>query len=176
MRAAQGDKITLRPAEVDEPVRLREILADAKGHWAYDPELVREWVEACDFDELFRTHEVLVADTGAAIIAWASLIPPVDGVARLDDLWVAPNWIGKSVGSRLFAAMHRRAMELGAAAMEWEAEPNALGFYERMGGRYLRTGTSEWGRTLDIMAVMLNRRPAPAPEPHASPKPRRQIT
>ena len=34
--------------------------------------------------------------------------------------------------------------------MEWEAEPNALGFYERMGGRYLRDSDprSKWGRTL----------------------------
>ena len=27
--------------------------------------------------------------------------------------------------------------------MEWEAEPNALGFYERMGGRYLRDSEPE---------------------------------
>jgi hypothetical protein len=39
--------------------------------------------------------------------------------------------------------------------MEWEAEPNALGFYARMGGRPLRTATSEWGRELSIMGVSL---------------------
>jgi hypothetical protein len=39
--------------------------------------------------------------------------------------------------------------------MEWEAEPNALGFYARMGGRRLRTAMSEWGRELTIMGVVL---------------------
>jgi len=42
---------------------------------------------------------------------------------------------------------------VSATAMEWEAEPNALGFYARMGGRPVRTTTSEWGRELSVMAV-----------------------
>jgi hypothetical protein len=39
--------------------------------------------------------------------------------------------------------------------MEWEAEPHALGFYAKMGGRQVRTATSEWGRELTVMAVDL---------------------
>ena len=39
--------------------------------------------------------------------------------------------------------------------MEWEAEPKALGFYEKMGGRYVRDATSEWGRVLSVMGVDL---------------------
>jgi RimJ/RimL family protein N-acetyltransferase/predicted N-acetyltransferase YhbS len=152
----RAQRLTIRPARAEESSRLREILSSAKGHWGYDPELLRGWVDAYDFGELFRTHEVLVADSGAEVVAWASVAPPVDGVAALDDLWVEPGWMGKGVGSRLFAVARRRAAELGATTMEWEAEPNALGFYERMGGRFVRTGTSEWGRTLDIMAVTLD--------------------
>jgi hypothetical protein len=37
-----------------------------------------------------------------------------------------------------------------------EAEPNALGFYERMGGRYLRDSEpSAWGRVIPLMGVDL---------------------
>jgi hypothetical protein len=39
--------------------------------------------------------------------------------------------------------------------LEWEAEPNALEFYEKMGARRLRDSTSEWGRTLSVMGVDL---------------------
>jgi hypothetical protein len=40
--------------------------------------------------------------------------------------------------------------------MEWEAEPNAVGFYERMGGRHVRDSEpNEWGRVLEVMAVDL---------------------
>jgi hypothetical protein len=30
--------------------------------------------------------------------------------------------------------------------LEWGAEPNALGFYERIGGRFLCSYVTEWGR------------------------------
>jgi GNAT superfamily N-acetyltransferase len=152
----RAQRLTIRPARAEESSRLREILCRAKGHWGYDEDLLREWVESYDFDELLRTHEVFVADSGVEIVAWASLAPPVDGVAVLDDLWVEPGSMVRGVGSRLFALARRRATELGATTMEWEAEPNALGFYERMGGGFVRTITSEWGRQLDVMAVTLD--------------------
>ena len=42
--------------------------------------------------------------------------------------------------------------------MEWEAEPMALGFYERMGGRIVRHTPPDpvWHRTLPVMAVDLD--------------------
>jgi GNAT superfamily N-acetyltransferase len=147
------DELTIRVGGRNEAAPLREILAGAKGYWGYEPERLRHWVEAYDFDELFRTHEVFVAEAGGGVVAWASLVPPVERVAVLDDLWVEPAWIGKCVGSRLFTVARERASALGAAQMEWEAEPNAIGFYERMGARRVRDGTSEWGRQLSIMAV-----------------------
>lgn len=40
--------------------------------------------------------------------------------------------------------------------LEWEAEPNAIGFYERVGGRVLRTSEPTiWGRVLPVMGVEL---------------------
>jgi hypothetical protein len=39
---------------------------------------------------------------------------------------------------------------------EW-AEPNAIGFYEKLGARYLRDSEpSEWGRVLPVMGVSLD--------------------
>jgi GNAT superfamily N-acetyltransferase len=146
-------RLRIRAGRRSEATRLREILAGAKGHWGYEPERLRHWVEAYDLDELFRTHEVLVAEASGDVLGWASLMPPVERVAVLDDLWVEPAWIGQGVGSRLFTVARDRASALGAARMEWEAEPNAIGFYERMGGYRIRDGTSEWGRRLPIMAV-----------------------
>lgn len=46
--------------------------------------------------------------------------------------------MGNGFGSRLFAAACEHARALGAWSMEWEADPNAVGFYERMGGIHLR--------------------------------------
>lgn len=50
-----------------------------------------------------------------------------------------------------------RARRLGAVRLVWEAEPNAIGFYERLGAH--RIGTSEpgvWGRSLPLMALDLS--------------------
>jgi GNAT superfamily N-acetyltransferase len=89
------------------------------------------------------------------LVGWAGLVPKGD-VYWLDDLWIEPSSIGTGIGSRLFQHAVRVAAALGAKRMEWEAEPNALGFYERMGGRYLRDSEpSEWGRVLQVMGVDL---------------------
>jgi GNAT superfamily N-acetyltransferase len=146
-------QLAIRPGRLTDSGRLREILARAKGHWGYHAELLRRWVDGYDFELLFRTHEVFVAEVAGEIAAWASLVPPVERIAVLDDLWVEPAWMGNGIGSRLFVTARTRAAKLRAAQLEWEAEPNALGFYERMGGRCVREGTSEWGRRLQIMAV-----------------------
>jgi GNAT superfamily N-acetyltransferase len=70
--------------------------------------------------------------------------------------WVEPAWIGQGIGARLFRHAVERARQLGAKRLEWEAEPNAVGFYERMGGRYLRDSEpSEWGRVLAVMGIDL---------------------
>jgi GNAT superfamily N-acetyltransferase len=72
----------------------------------------------------------------------------------LDDLWVEPGAMGGGIGTGLFRFAAERARELGARTMEWEAEPNAIGFYERMGGRYVRDSEpSEFGRILPVMAI-----------------------
>ena len=63
----------------------------------------------------------------------------------------------RGAGTQLFGQAAGHAAGLGATAMQWEAEPNALGFYARMGGRQVRTTTSEWGRELLVMGVSLPR-------------------
>ena len=75
----------------------------------------------------------------------------------LDDLWIEPAWIGRGVGSQLFRACAARARELGAKRLEWEAEPNAAGFYERMGGRYVRdSDPTAFGRVIPVMELDLD--------------------
>ena len=52
--------------------------------------------------------------------------------------------------------MAEEARERGARRLEWEAEPNATGFYERMGGTYVRDSeVTEWGRVLEVLGLDL---------------------
>jgi GNAT superfamily N-acetyltransferase len=147
--------VLIRPARPDEGELLREIAIASKQYWGYETEDVVRWAAQGDFSPAgLVAKEFFVADANGAAVAFASLIAGEPAV--LDDLWVEPEWIGKGVGTRLFRAVAEYAAELGSSRLEWEAEPHAVGFYERLGARYLRdSGPSEWGRILPVMGIEL---------------------
>jgi GNAT superfamily N-acetyltransferase len=146
----------IRPPRPDEGERLREIATAAKAHWGYPLEQVRSWAARGDFSEAgLGAKELFVAEKDGRAVAFASLIGR-GAVCVLDDLWVEPEAMGEGIGSELFRAAADRARELGARTLEWEAEPHAVGFYERMGGRHLRDSPpTEFGRTLPVMGLRL---------------------
>jgi len=146
--------VAVRPARAADCERIAEITVASKGSWGYPADRVREWVASLDISEPFlAAAETAVAEADGRVVAWAQLLPPDDGTCVLDHLWVEPKAMGAGIGTELFRWAAARARELGAAVMEWEGEPNAVGFYERMGGRPMGTVTSEWGRELRVMAL-----------------------
>jgi GNAT superfamily N-acetyltransferase len=149
--------VTIRAASGEEGGRLKEIAIAAKQFWGYEPDKVREWADRGDFSpEQLGKLTVFVAEAGEHAIGWCSLEPRGE-LWWLADLWIEPEWIGKGVGSRLFRHSARHAQREGAKRLEWEAEPNSIGFYAKMGARYVRDSElSEWGRTLSVLGVELN--------------------
>ncbi|HEY2788837.1 MAG TPA: GNAT family N-acetyltransferase [Gaiellales bacterium] len=148
--------VRIRAAAAGEGERLREITTAAKGFWDYDPARVREWGAALDLSPgRLATAYAYVAELDGRAVAWAEILPPAGGVCVLEHLWVDPALIRRGLGSRLFEFAAERARELGATALEWEAERNALGFYRMMGGRHLRTEITEWGREGSVMGIDL---------------------
>jgi len=144
-------EVRIRPAEPREGERLREIAAASKQYWGYERERVGQWAATLDYSG----KEVHVAEAGGEAVAYAVLGGSGE-TAILDELWVEPEWIGKGVGSRLFQFVAGRAAERGASRLEWESDPNAVGFYERLGARYVRDSEpSEWGRILPVMGIEL---------------------
>ena len=108
----------LRPAAPEDYERVRELTLESKAHWGYDRDFVRRWAEGLSFA---GEQERWVAELDGGVVAWAALVPPADGVAVLDDLWVDPAWLGHGLGSRLFRVAADRARELGAERLEWGA-------------------------------------------------------
>jgi GNAT superfamily N-acetyltransferase len=150
-----NDRIIIRPGEPHEAPRLRAIAIAAKSHWGYDMEGVRQWAEGDFSVEALQVRELYVAESEAVPVGWAAAIPQGQ-ICWLEDLWIEPGWMGKGIGKLLFRHAAELARQGGAITMEWEAEPNAIGFYEKMGGRYRRLSeTTEWGRRLPVMAISL---------------------
>ena len=144
--------VTVRVARAADEERLRELTFESKAHWGYDRDLVRSWADGLSFP---GDCERWVAEADGELLAWAGLTPPADGIAVLDHLWVDPAAMGRGLGSRLFRLTADRARELGAERLEWSAEPNAVGFYEKLGGRKLREHVTEWGRVAPWMGFDL---------------------
>lgn len=143
---------SLRAGDAD---RLRELMAAAKAHWGYDPPWVREWLNAPgNFTlEAEPRAEVAVAERDGRTVGWAQWMPR-GSVAWLEDLWIEPSAMRTGIGRTLFEWYRERAAELGFRRLEWEADPHAVGFYEKLGARYLReSGSVELGRTLPVMGI-----------------------
>jgi GNAT superfamily N-acetyltransferase len=149
--------VRIRPVMLDEGERLRAIAIAAKSHWGYDLGRARDWAEMGDFSPAgLRQKDFYIAAVGARLVGWAAAIDQGE-VWWLDDLWIDPEWMGRGIGSRLFRHAADRGRRAGAVRMEWEAEPNATGFYEKMGGRFLRDSEPGiWGRVNPVMGLDLS--------------------
>jgi N-acetylglutamate synthase-like GNAT family acetyltransferase len=145
-----------RKAERRDISRLDEITVAAKAHWGHDLSWVRQWVAAGDFARVAVTRgQAWLAEIDGTIAGWSALQLRGE-VAWLEDLWVDPAYMGRGVGTGLFRDAMTRATTAGARRVEWEADLDAVGFYERMGGRRVRdSDVTELGRVLPIMAFDL---------------------
>jgi GNAT superfamily N-acetyltransferase len=153
---AETTSVVIRAGRPGEGARLKEIAILSKAHWGYGLDEVRAWADRGDFSPAqLRRLVVFVAEAGHVEIGWVSL-ERREEVWWLADLWVVPDWIRRGVGSRLFRRAETYAREQGGRRLEWEAEPNSVGFYEKMGARQLRESGSEWGRTLSVMGIELD--------------------
>jgi GNAT superfamily N-acetyltransferase len=151
-----SSEIHIREGRESDFERLRAIAVDAKQHWGYDRALVEEWAQGGDFEpESLRRRLLYVAEEDGRPVGWAALIPRGE-VGWLEDLWVDPAWIGRGIGRALFEHVATEARQRGARRLEWEAEPNAQGFYRHMGAAYRRDSEeTEWGRVLEVLSVEL---------------------
>ena len=147
----------IRPAEAGDVERLREITVAAKAHWGHDLAWVKQWVAVGDFAGVaVGRGEAWLAEVDGTIAGWSAL--QLGGeIAWLEDLWVDPAYMGRGVGRRLFVEAAARARTAGKPRLEWEADLDAVGFYERMGGRKVcDSAVTELGRVLPVMALDLS--------------------
>ena len=147
--------MNIRPASHDEGWRLREIEIASKAYWGYPYEFMERFAKVISMTpDYIRRHEVWVVDGVGEIAGFYGLIHH-GKECELDHLWLLPRYIGKGLGRQLFEHALQRGRAAGALRMEWQAEPNATGFYKRMGGCYLRTETGLLGTPIEVLSVEL---------------------
>jgi len=125
--------LQIRPAIPEEADRLSQIAFSAKAHWGYPERWLEIWKPELTFSpDYFEQNENWVAETNDQPVAFCTL-QEKEGTAWLENLWVSPEWMGKGLGKRLFLHATALARQRGYRELQLEADPNAVGFYRRMG-------------------------------------------
>ena len=125
--------MTIRRAFPEEATTLTQIALDAKRHWGYPEHWIKHWESDLTISSDFiRDNHVYVADEDGEIRGFYALCVSGDK-AELEHMWVTPARIGTGIGKELFLDAMDRAAALNVRDVELTADPNAAGFYERMG-------------------------------------------
>ena len=120
----------VNPSEADV---LSDIAFSAKAHWGYPQRWMEIWRSQLTFSpDYFEEIKGWVADNDGSQIAFCTLEEKNDN-AWIENLWVLPEYMGVSIGERLFTQALSRARELGYSKLQLVSDPNAIGFYEKMG-------------------------------------------
>ena len=135
--------LILRAALPEEAATLTQIAHAAKRHWGYPEHWIQHWqADLTISPEFISSNPVYVAEVDGKLIGFYALIIR-EARTELDHLWVAPDHLGQGVGKKLFIhAMHKAAGE-NVSAVELSADPNAEGFYQKMGARRIGEDYSE---------------------------------
>ena len=123
----------IRPASADEATALTKMALDAKRHWGYPEHWIRHWSSDLTITpDFIRDNHVYVAEDNGEVQGFYALCVMGDK-AELEHMWVAPARIGTGIGKELFLDAMEQAAKLKVGAVEISSDPNAAGFYKRMG-------------------------------------------
>lgn len=125
----------IRRASADEASVLTAIALDAKRYWGYPEHWIKHWESDLTISaDFISDNHVYVAEVDGEIRGFYALC--VNGnKAELEHMWVSPAFIGTGIGKELFLDAMERAAALDVRDVELSADPNAAGFYKRMGAK-----------------------------------------
>jgi GNAT superfamily N-acetyltransferase len=154
--------LKIRPASPNEGRTLTAIAHDAKRYWGYPESWIEHWKDDLTITPDFISgNEVYVAATDPGVDTEpgpqttgdaVGLPTEIDGFyaivmrgekAELEHMWVKPQSIGTGIGKELLMHAMETAAFLSAAALEISSDPNAEGFYKRMGAKRIGEIASE---------------------------------
>jgi hypothetical protein len=150
----------IRRALPSEAAVLTALAMRSKAHWGYDAAFMEraagEMMIAAEL--LGAAAAAFVAQREAAVEVLGFYVLCLEnGVPTLRDLWIEPVAIGTGVGRRLWMHMLGEARRLRFPAVRIVSEPNAQGFYAKMGARTVGEVESPVvkGRMLPVMEVVV---------------------
>jgi ribosomal protein S18 acetylase RimI-like enzyme len=127
--------VEIRRADPGEADALSRVAFAAKSHWGYPDGWMERWRKGLTISPEFVSQgEVYAAFVEGEPVGFYALVGENSKI-ELEHLWVLPECMGLGLGRALFDHALDRAAALDADVLGVEADPNAEGFYRRMGAR-----------------------------------------
>jgi N-acetylglutamate synthase-like GNAT family acetyltransferase len=135
--------MAIRRAATEDAAALTRIAHEAKRHWGYPEHWIAHWQDDLTISPDFvAANQVYVAESEGDLLGFYALILKNEK-AELDHLWVAPAHTGSGVGKELFIHAMQTAAMKSVDAVEILSDPNAAGFYRKMGAHQMGETISE---------------------------------
>ncbi len=142
-------------AELHDADELTRLTLASKAHWGYPAEWLEKWTSVLTITPYYiEQHFTTKAVSDGRIAGYYSLDPFLSkGFCLLRNLFILPEFMRQGIGRALFDDALKQTHTFGVTRMEWESDPNAVGFYARLGARHLRDNVGDYGRTLPVFAI-----------------------
>jgi GNAT superfamily N-acetyltransferase len=128
--------VRIRPATGADAQALTALALAGKRHWGYPEAWLEGWRALLTITpEYVAANIVASAEDGTGrVVGFYSLERDGDRL-RLENLFLMPSLIGCGLGKQLFDHAVQSARARGATELLIESDPNAEGFYRRMGAQ-----------------------------------------
>lgn len=137
----------IRPGKIEEAQILTNLSFESKRHWAYPEEYLDVWKhELTITSDYIKKNDVLVFESEGEVLGYYSIIAlekdielagiRIDKGYWLEHMFIAPEYIGRGIGSMMFDHLRKRCEMRGIRKLGILSDPNARGFYEKMGCNY----------------------------------------
>ncbi|MEX0284491.1 MAG: GNAT family N-acetyltransferase [Paracoccaceae bacterium] len=128
--------------------QLSALCLRSKAYWGYD----EVFLDACrkeltvtpdDLSDLMAVTRASGNFTGVVQISLGKSDSDGNRFGEIEKLFIAPDAMGQGLGQLLFGWSIEQARRAGTTQLHIDADPGALGFYERMGA--VQVGTTPSG-------------------------------
>jgi N-acetylglutamate synthase-like GNAT family acetyltransferase len=132
-----------QPADADAIATIRErtIRTVVAPLNEYTPDEIEAWAAnytAERVETFIAEGNYLVAEEGGAVVGLGRLTVDQPGHAIVRGVFVAPEVVGRGIGTQIVQQLLARGQNLGITVFELVATLNARSFYERLGFSFIK--------------------------------------
>ena len=127
--------IDIRSAATADASELTAIAFAAKRHWGYPEAWIDLWADQLTVDDSYiEANRAFIATNGTRTLGWGA-VTEQGKEYWIDYCWVLPEATRLGIGRALVHHAFRLVAELRASTVKVVADPNAEGFYCKLGFR-----------------------------------------